>query len=124
MPYEGAGTCAGAHESITVLLTNFCPPTPGWCTSPNDRGFDAHFDLIDNGLAGKGWSKSIYCSYPFAIAVLCVLALVLCLLYRGPGPKMSSGAGYNGIGSTTKVGSFLPLLHPRHLYWVFPYFSA
>ena len=57
---EGQGSCTGAGDTITVMITNLCPANGNaqWCSQPTDQyGYGAHFDILSqNGPAG--WSKS------------------------------------------------------------------
>ncbi|KAI9851595.1 MAG: hypothetical protein M1824_002600 [Vezdaea acicularis] len=56
----GQGSGAGAGETITVLVTNECPAVGNeqWCSTPNQYGFGAHFDIMSQG-GPNGWNNPI-----------------------------------------------------------------
>ena len=57
----GQGTCAGAGQSITVMVTNLCPAVGNtqWCNQPtNEYGFEAHFDIMSQD-GPSGWNNPV-----------------------------------------------------------------
>ena len=60
LPAFEMGTCNGAGETITVMITNLCPQQGNeqWCSQPTDQyGYTAHFDIMSQDLPLGSWSK-------------------------------------------------------------------
>ena len=60
---DGQGSAPSSMDSQVLMVTNSCPSeyNQQWCTSPNQYGYNAHFDLMDlnmNGLVSSlGWNN-------------------------------------------------------------------
>lgn len=67
---DGQGTAPPNLQTQVMMVTNLCPRQYNvqWCTSPNQYGYMAHFDLNDynmNGLiASLGWNNIEVYYYP------------------------------------------------------------
>jgi len=60
---DGQGSRPANLQSQVMMITNLCPASDNrqWCTSPNQYGYTAHFDLMDqhmNGIISRmGWNN-------------------------------------------------------------------
>jgi len=60
---DGQGTAPPNLTTQVMMVTNLCPSqyNTQWCTSPNDYGYMAHFDLMDFNMNGYinslGWNN-------------------------------------------------------------------
>ncbi len=60
---DGQGSRPSNLQSQVMMITNLCPAqyNQQWCTSPNQYGYTAHFDLMDqnmNGIISRlGWNN-------------------------------------------------------------------
>ncbi len=67
---DGQGSTPPNLQTQVMMVTNLCPQqwNTQWCTSPNQYGYTAHFDLMDlnmNGLITRlGWNNIEVYYYP------------------------------------------------------------
>jgi len=60
---EGQGKAPTDRQTRLVMVSNMCPSRDNvqWCTSPNQYGYSAHFDMMDynmNGIITQiGWDN-------------------------------------------------------------------
>jgi len=60
---DGQGSKPSNLKSQVMMITNLCPAqyNKQWCTSPNQYGYTAHFDLMDQNMNGViknlGWNN-------------------------------------------------------------------